>query len=159
VVILGIDPGLQKTGWGVIRSSGSRHEFLGAGTIKSNSRVATEERLLALAQGLGKVIDEFQIEEAAIEETFVNRNAKSSLMLGHARGALMLAIAQKGISIKPYAATLVKKSISGTGRAEKHQISAMLKIILGVEINEPDAADALAVAICHSHHGFVSSLS
>lgn len=152
-IILGVDPGLQHTGWGVIQSVGSKLRFIGCGTIHSNSKSPMAERLSALSAGLVRVIETYQPEQFAIEETFVNKNAQSSLKLGHARGALILTAGQHGLPVAEYAALKVKKTVTGVGRAEKSQIIAMLKILLPqAQPDSEDAADALAVAICHAHN-------
>ncbi len=152
-IILGVDPGLQHTGWGVIQSVGSKLRFIGCGTIHSNSKSPMAERLSLLSVGLARVIETYQPEQFAIEETFVNKNAQSSLKLGHARGALILTAGQHGLPVAEYAALKVKKTVTGVGRAEKSQIIAMLKILLPqAQPDSEDAADALAVAICHAHN-------
>lgn len=150
--ILGIDPGLNHTGYGVIDKEGSKLSFVIAGTIHSKG-TELADRLLSLHEGLFTVIQHHRPHEAAIEETFVNTNAKSSLLLGHARGTLMLTCALSSLPIASYASTLVKKSVVGVGRAEKHQIAHMVSRLLpGCTIEGHDATDALAVAICHSSH-------
>lgn len=151
--ILGIDPGLQHTGWGVIEQIGNRLKYVGCGVITAKSDMPLASRLLVLHQGMQAVIAEYSPEECAIEETFVNSNALSSLKLGHARGALMLTAGMAGLPVYEYAATLVKKSVVGVGRAEKNQVEVMVKHLLpGCIITGSDAADALAVAICHAGH-------
>lgn len=152
-IILGIDPGLQHTGWGIILSEGNRLRFLGAGTISTNPKDVLPLRLKYLSENLQTVISNYKIDEAAIEETFVNKNNLSSLKLGHARGALIVTVSLAGIGISEYSATKVKKSIVGTGRAEKGQIGMMVKVLMPTaNFNSEDAADALAVAICHANH-------
>ena len=151
--ILGIDPGLVKTGWGVIDYSGNSLRFIASGLIKPDSTLPLASRLAVLSSGIRNVVDEFKPDEAAIEETFVNKNAMSSLKLGHARGALMLTICLAGIPLSEYAATLVKKSVTGVGRAEKNQVGMMVKQLMPTaKIGSEDEADALAVAICHTSH-------
>ena len=151
--ILGIDPGLVKTGWGVIDHSGSSLKFVACGLIKPTSTIPLAERLCTLSHGIKRIIEEYNPDDCAIEETFVNKNPISSLKLGHARGALMLTVSLAGINLAEYAATLVKKSITGVGRAEKNQIIMMVKQLMPTaKIDSEDAADALAVAICHSSH-------
>jgi crossover junction endodeoxyribonuclease RuvC len=151
--ILGIDPGLQKTGWGMIHSEGNRLVFLGCGTIKTDAALSTAERLATIAHGLEAIITQWTPDEAAIEETFMNNNAASALKLGAARGAAMVTPARLGLNVAEYAANLVKKSVVGTGHATKDQIGAMIKILLPASGKMgPDAADALAIAICHAHH-------
>jgi len=151
--ILGIDPGLVKTGWGIIDYSESRMRFVASGLIKPDSSLPLASRLVLLSAGIKAAIDEFQPTDAAIEETFVNKNAMSSLKLGHARGALMLTVCLAGINLSEYAATLVKKSVTGVGRAEKNQVGMMVKQLMPLaKFNSEDEADALAVAICHTSH-------
>ncbi len=151
--ILGIDPALQKTGWGIIESSGSSLKFVASGLIKTKAKAPMADRLLTLHHGLIAVIDEWQPREAAIEETFVNKNPASSLKLGQARGVLLCVPALKSLSVEEYSANKVKKSVVGSGHAAKQQIVTMIKILLPTcgEISE-DEADALAVAITHAHY-------
>jgi crossover junction endodeoxyribonuclease RuvC len=152
-IVLGIDPGLQKTGWGVISQNGNALSFLACGTIKSDSADDLAVRLVTLNKGLNEVIARHRPQESAVEETFVSVNGASTLKLGQARGALLLTLAQAGLPVGEYAATLVKKSIVGAGRAEKHQVAQMVRILLpGCGEHGADAMDALAVAICHAHH-------
>jgi len=152
-IILGIDPGLQRTGYGIITQSGNSLSLVACGVIKSNTDDALAYRLKMLSEELNKVITRTQPHEAAIEETFVNVNAQSTLKLGQARGALLLTLAQAGLPVSEYAATLVKKSIVGAGRADKNQVAQMVQILLpGCGKHGADAMDALAVAICHAHH-------
>lgn len=158
-LILGIDPGLQHTGWGVIETQGNRLKYIACGAVHSNTKSPLSERLLTLHQGLSQVIDCYKPQDIAMEETFINTNARSSLALGHARGALMVAVSLAGKVVYEYPATLVKKTVVGLGRAEKQQVETMVKHLLpGAEITSADAADALAVAICHVSHGLVRSL-
>lgn len=157
--ILGIDPGLQHTGWGIIESRGNSLSYVACGTISTNPKQAIPQRLLQLKQELTAVMENHKLDQAAIEETFVNKNAMSSLKLGHARGALILTVSLAGLELKEYAATLVKKSVVGVGRAEKDQVLMMVKRILpGAQIKSADAADALAVAICHANHAHMREL-
>ena len=158
-IILGIDPALQKTGWGVIQAKGNNLKFIDCGVISVNPKLPMPDRLLTLGNAIRSVIAKHKPDEAAIEETFVNKNPTSSLKLGHARGAIMLSVALEGIPTEEYAATLIKKSIVGTGRAEKRQIQMMVKQILpSADVSQEDAADALAVAICHFNHANVNKL-
>lgn len=151
--ILGIDPGLVKTGWGVIEYSGNSFRFVASGLVKPDSTLPLAERLAVLSGGINEVLQQYQPEQCAIEETFVNKNAMSSLKLGHARGALMLTVSLAGIPLFEYAATLVKKSVTGVGRAEKNQVGMMVKQLMPTaNFDSEDAADALAVAICHTSH-------
>ncbi len=151
--LLGLDPGLRHTGWGVIEAEGSRLRHIGNGAVDSDEDRPIEERLLQLCEGIARVIAEFRPLEAAIEETFVNMNAASTLKLGQARGAILLAPARAGIPVAEYPANLVKKSLVGTGHAGKEQVAMMVRTLFpGCELQGPDAADALAVAVCHAHH-------
>lgn len=151
--ILGIDPGLNVTGWGVIEKQGNRLSFIAAGQVKTDAKAPLAERLKALHLGLEQTLSLYKPQEAAIEETFLNTNALSSLKLGHARGAAMLSVAMHGVPLAEYAARLVKKSVVGVGKAEKEQVEAMVKMILpGAKATSADAYDALAVAICHANH-------
>ena len=151
--ILGIDPGLRHTGWGMIAAEGSRLSFIASGVIDTQSGVALSERLRRLHEGLVGVIADHAPDEAAVEETFVNRDPQSALKLGQARGIALVVPALAGLAVAEYSANLVKKTITGTGHAEKQQIAAMLKFLLPrSDAATPDAADALAVAITHAHH-------
>jgi len=155
--ILGVDPGLRYTGWGVITTKGTHVRVVASGTLHSSNNIPLPERLVQLSDALRQVIVTYNPDEAAIEETFVNKNALSSLKLGHARGALMLTLSQQGLSIAEYAATLVKKSVTGSGRADKEQIQGMVRMLLpGHNPDSADAADALAVALCHGQHRTIS---
>ena len=155
-LILGIDPGLRHTGWGIITHNGNRLSFVAAGRINPDPDLPMALRLLALAEGLADIVKTHRPDEAAIEETFVNKNAKSALLLGQARGAAMLALAQAGLDVTEYSANRIKQSVTGHGHAEKQQIQAMINILLpGTGKLAPDAADALAVAVTHAHHGGV----
>lgn len=157
--IIGIDPGLQTTGYGIIDIKGNACSHVTSGTVKSNPKETLSERLLTLSVGLKHIISQHNPELAAIEETFVNVNAASTLKLGNARGAILLTLAQAGLPVTEYAATLVKKSIVGVGRAEKDQVGMMVKILLrDVDQSSHDALDALAIALCHAHHFPVQSL-
>lgn len=151
--ILGIDPGLQHTGWGVIESDGHRIKYIASGVCHSKADQPMPTRLLSLQTLLSQAIVGATPHEAAMEETFVNKNPVSSLKLGHARGALMLTVALAGLSLTEYAPTVVKKTVTGKGRAEKEQVQGMLHYVLpGTKITNPDEADALAVALCHAYH-------
>ena len=151
--ILGVDPGLQKTGWGVIESEGNRLTYVACGLIKTDAALPLYARLAIIDAGLGEVFDKWQPDTSAVEETFVNNNAASALKLGFARGVAIVAIARKGIEVDEYPANLVKKSVTGTGHATKDQMGMMIKTLLPAsgKISE-DEADALAVAITHAHH-------
>ena len=153
MIILGIDPGLQKSGWGVIEKNGSRLSFIASGLIKTNSAALLSQRLATLHEGLADVIKEFNPYTSAIEETFVNKNPASALKLGQARGVLLAVPALYGIECAEYSANKVKKSIVGTGHAAKEQMGMMVKTLLPA-CGKPseDEADALAVAITHAHY-------
>jgi crossover junction endodeoxyribonuclease RuvC len=150
--VFGIDPGLQHTGWGVIDVAGNKLTHISHGVIHTEGKAVLSDRLKYIFDELTRMIELWQPTDAAIEETFMNNNAASALKLGAARGAGMLAPAKFGLSVAEYPANLVKKSVVGSGHADKAQIQAMIKILLpGVEASS-DAADALAIAICHAHH-------
>ncbi len=152
-VILGIDPGLRHTGWGIVAQCGNRLSFIAAGRINPDPDRPMSVRLLTVAEGIADVIRANSPTEAAIEETFVNKNARSALLLGQARGTAILALAQNGLTVAEYSANRIKQSITGHGHAEKLQIQAMIGILLpGSGKLAADAADALAVAITHAHH-------
>ena len=151
--VLGIDPGLQHTGWGIVESDGSALRYIASGTVHPPTSSPLSTRLAALYEAIREVLDAHTIDEAAIEETFVNKNALSSLKLGHARGVLMMAVSLAAVPLSEYAATTVKKSLVGVGRAQKGQVAMMVKTLMPTAvIDGEDAADALAVAICHVHH-------
>lgn len=151
--VLGLDPGLRTTGWGLIDSDGPRLRYVADGVVKSDDRLSLAERLAQLHQGVRAVIDRWAPEEAAVEQTFVNKNPESTLKLGQARGAVLLAPALVGLWVGEYAPSLVKQAVVGTGRAAKDQVGMMVRTLLpGCLVTSPDAADALAVAICHAHH-------
>ncbi|HZS82306.1 MAG TPA: crossover junction endodeoxyribonuclease RuvC [Stellaceae bacterium] len=151
--LLGLDPGLRHTGWGVIEAAGNRLSHVADGVVHSDGKEPLAERLVALFRQLGEIIDRYRPDEAAIEETFVNKNPSSTLKLGVARGVVLLAPAERGIPCAEYSANLVKKSVVGAGHAEKAQVQMMVRRLLpGCTLASPDAADALAVAICHAHH-------
>lgn len=151
--ILGIDPGLQKTGWGVIDHHGNRLSFVASGLIKTTKELPLSARLAQLDDGLTKVMKDWQPHAAAVEETFVNMNPRSTLKLGQARGVCLLAPARTGLIVHEYATNLIKKSIVGSGHASKDQMGMMIRTLLPScgPVGE-DEADALAVAICHAHH-------
>jgi crossover junction endodeoxyribonuclease RuvC len=151
--LLGIDPGLQRMGWGIIAVDGNRLTHLANGTIATDARIATAARLVQLYDGLMELIERHAPDEACVEETFVNKNPSSTLKLGLARGVALLAPARAGLPVSEYPPNLVKKSVVGAGHADKKQVQVMVRAILpGCEIVGADAADALAVAICHAHH-------
>ena len=153
VRILGIDPGLRRTGWGVIEVDGNRLTYIGCGSVEPKDDLPLAGRLLAIHEGLASVLADFRPLEAAVEQTFVSKDAVATLKLGQARGVAMLAPAMFGIPVCEYAPNQVKKSVVGAGHADKNQIAVMLKILLPkAEPRSADAADALAVAITHAHH-------
>jgi crossover junction endodeoxyribonuclease RuvC len=153
VRIIGIDPGLRRCGWGVIESSGNRLSFVACGTLTPDVGRSLAMRLAELHAGIGALIEQFRPDEAAVEETFVNQGARSALQLGQARGVVLMTPASMGLPVGEYAANLVKKSIVGTGHADKEQIQLMIKTLLPTaSFKGADAADALAIAICHAHH-------
>ncbi len=150
--VLGIDPGLRNMGWGVIEVSGSRVSHVANG-ICHGTGSALAERLLALHAGLVAVLAQYQPDAAAVEQTFVNKDGAGTLKLGQARGVAMLSLAQVGLQIGEYAPNAVKKAVVGVGHADKRQIDHMVRLQLpGCQIAGADAADALAIAICHAHH-------
>ncbi len=151
--ILGIDPGLRRTGWGVIEVTGNRLVFIACGTVTSDDKADLAERLAQLFRGLTQVIEAQEPDEAAVEITFVNKDAGATLKLGQARGIAMLAPAIKGLRVAEYEPNKVKKSVVGSGHADKDQIHHMVKILLPKsDAKTMDAADALAIAITHAHH-------
>jgi len=151
--ILGIDPGLRRTGWGVIASEGNRLVFLACGSLATQDGAALATRLLAIHDGLRRVVDEHAPDEAAVEATFVNKDASATLKLGQARGVAMLAPAIAGLRVAEYAPNLVKKTIIGVGHGEKAQIRMMVSVLLPkADPQSHDAADALAIAVTHAHH-------
>ena len=152
VLIIGLDPGLACTGWGVVAKSGSRLSHVANGQVKTDAATSLAERLVTLDRELTDVILAYRPDGGAVEEVFVNTNAQSTLKLGQARGVCLLSLARSGMPVAEYATSLVKKAIVGTGRAEKAQVQAMLKVLLpGVKLAGADAADALAVAITHAN--------
>ena len=151
--ILGLDPGLGTTGWGVVEADGNRLRHIANGQIKTDTAAPLAARLASLADQLEALIAEQRPEAAAAEEVFVNQNPQSTLKLGQARGVVLMCAARGGIEVGEYSPTLVKKAVVGTGAAEKAQVHAMVSRLLpGVKIAGADAADALAVAITHAHH-------
>ncbi len=151
--IIGLDPGLRRTGWGVIEQTGTRLSYIASGTVLPPEKAPMGERLAQLHRLLSAVVTQFAPDEAAVEETFVNMNPASTLKLGQARGVVMLVPAQQGLSVAEYAPLLVKKSVVGAGRAEKAQVRMMVKVLLPKAAPESeDEADALAIAITHAHH-------
>ncbi len=154
MLIIGLDPGLGTTGWGVIAKQGNRLSHVANGQIKTDPKASLPERLVTLDRELTDVILHHQPTSGAVEEVFVNANPQSTLKLGQARGVCLLALARAGMPVSEYATRLVKKALVGTGGAEKAQVQAMLRVLLpGVKLVGADAADALAVAIAHAHVG------
>ncbi len=151
--IIGIDPGLEHTGWGVIDSVGSRISFVAAGVINTSPKISMPQRLVKIEAGLLEILQLWKPETAAVEETFVNKNAASSLKLGQARGIALLVPARAGLEVAEYSTNLIKKSVVGNGHADKTQIGMMVRMLLpNCGEQGLDACDALAVAICHAHH-------
>ncbi|WP_425386935.1 crossover junction endodeoxyribonuclease RuvC [Elioraea tepidiphila] len=151
--VLGLDPGLGVTGWGVIEAKANRLRHVADGVVETDAALALPARLAALHGALAGLIATWRPDEAAVEETFVNRNPLSTLKLGQARGVVLLAPALAGIPVAEYQATAVKRAVVGQGHAQKQQVQAMVRILLpGAAPGRADAADALAVAICHAHH-------
>ena len=151
--ILGIDPGLRRTGWGVLDARDNRLSFVAEGTVTSDAKAQLSDRLMQLYDGLVDVIETWAPELAAVEETFINKNPTSTLKLGQARGIALLVPARMGLSVGEYSPNLVKKTVVGAGHAGKDQVLMMVKTLLpGAGNAGEDAADALAVAICHAHH-------
>ena len=153
MIVLGLDPGLGTTGWGVIRAEGNRLSHVANGRLKTVTADSLARRLAHLDTMLAALMADHAPQAAAVEEVFVNTNPQSTLKLGQARGVVLLAVARAGLEPGEYAARLVKKAVVGTGGAEKSQVHAMVaRLLPGAKIDGPDAADALAVAICHAHH-------
>ncbi len=151
--ILGIDPGLRRTGWGVVEIAGNRLGFIGCGTVATSNEESLAVRLLVIHDGLMRILDEFRPDEAAVEATFVNKDAKATLKLGQARGIAIVVPAKAGVPVSEYAPNLVKKSIVGAGHGDKAQIRMMIGVLLPkADPSSDDAADALAVAVTHAHH-------
>ena len=152
MLILGLDPGLGTTGWGIISAEGNRLAHVANGQLKTDPAEELPKRLAHLATMIDAVIADHAPQSAAVEEIFVNKNPQSTLKLGQARGVCLLALARAGVPVTEYATRLVKKALVGTGAAEKAQVQAMLGVLLpGVKLAGPDAADALAVAVAHAH--------
>jgi crossover junction endodeoxyribonuclease RuvC len=153
VILLGLDPGLGTTGWGVIAADGNRLSHVANGQVRTDSAIPLPDRLIALHDALADILLAYQPDGAAVEEVFVNANPQSTLKLGQARGVVLLVAARAGLTVGEYAARLVKKAVVGTGGAEKAQVHAMVaRLLPGTKIAGADAADALAVAITHAHH-------
>jgi crossover junction endodeoxyribonuclease RuvC len=151
--IIGIDPGLRRTGWGVVETLGNSLHFVAAGTVRSDDKGALASRLKQLHDGLVAVLHEHMPQEAAVEATFVNKDAVATLKLGQARGVAMLVPALAGLAVAEYAPNAVKKTVIGVGHGDKKQIHMMVKVLMPrASFDSDDAADALAIAICHAHH-------
>ena len=151
--ILGIDPGLRRTGWGLIESDGNRLIHVACGSVETSERAGLGVRLVAIHDGLIRIIETYAPHEAAVEQTFVNANGASTLKLGQARGVAMLVPARAGLSVAEYAPNVVKKTVVGAGHGDKAQIRMMIGVLLPkASPQSDDAADALAIAVCHAHH-------
>jgi len=151
--ILGIDPGLRRTGWGVVEVDGNRLSYVACGSLATDDQAALALRLVTIHDGLARVVADFHPDEAAAEATFVNRDASATLKLGQARGVALLVPAKAGVPVAEYAPNLVKKTIVGAGHGDKAQIRMMVGVLLPKAAPESeDAADALAVAVTHAHH-------
>ena len=151
--IIGIDPGLRRTGWGIIESLGNSLRFVASGTVRSDDKAPLATRLCQLHDGLAEVLHQAMPHEAAVEQTFVNKDATATLKLGQARGIAMLVPARAGLVVAEYAPNAVKKAVIGVGHGEKAQIRMMIGVLLPkADPQSEDAADALAIAICHAHH-------
>jgi len=151
--LIGLDPGLRNTGWGIIDSIQGKITWIGSGKISPNTNIEIAERLKIIHQELTKIIEEYQPSSAGIEEIFVNKNPQSTLKLGMARGVAIATCALKNLPVKEYAPTTIKQAVTGVGRANKDQIGAMVKLLLpGCKCSSEDESDALAIAICHTHN-------
>jgi crossover junction endodeoxyribonuclease RuvC len=153
VRILGLDPGLRRTGWGLVTIAGTRLGYLGCGVVLSDGSEDLALRLRALFEGISAVVRDAAPDEVAVEETFVNKDAQATLKLGHARAVSLLVPALAGLPVAEYAANLVKKTVVGAGHADKAQVQTMVRVLLPkADPKSPDAADALAIAVTHAHH-------
>jgi crossover junction endodeoxyribonuclease RuvC len=151
--IIGIDPGLRRTGWGIVEYLGNSLRFIAAGTVRSDEKTDLASRLCQLHDGLADILHHHKPHEAAVEATFVNKDATATLKLGQARGIAMLVPARAGLAVAEYAPNAVKKAVIGVGHGEKKQIHMMVKVLMPkAAFDSDDAADALAIAICHAHH-------
>lgn len=151
--IIGVDPGLRRTGWGIIDTLGNSLRFVASGTVRSDDKAALATRLCQLHDGLAAVLHQAMPHEAAVEQTFVNKDAVATLKLGQARGIAMLVPARAGLVVAEYAPNAVKKAVIGVGHGDKKQIHMMVKVLLPkATFDTEHAADALAIAICHAHH-------
>ena len=151
--IVGIDPGLRRTGWGIVETLGNSLRFVASGTVRSDDKAPLAQRLCQLHDGLAEVLHAHMPHEAAVEQTFVNKDATATLKLGQARGIAMLVPARAGLVVAEYAPNAVKKTVIGVGHGDKKQIHMMVKVLLPKSaFDTDDASDALAIAICHAHH-------
>ena len=151
--IIGIDPGLRRTGWGVVETLGNSLRFVASGTVRSDDKAELASRLRQLHDGLSAVVHAHMPHEAAVEQTFVNKDATATLKLGQARGIAMLVPALAGLAVAEYAPNAVKKAVIGVGHGEKRQIHMMVRVLMPkATFDGDDAADALAIAVCHAHH-------
>jgi crossover junction endodeoxyribonuclease RuvC len=151
--IIGIDPGLRRTGWGMVESIGNSLSFVAAGTVTSDATLDLASRLRQLYDGLTDVVHSYKPDEAAVEQTFVNKDAVATLKLGQARGIAMVVPSLAGLKVAEYAPNAVKKAVIGVGHGDKKQIHMMVKVLMPrATFDTEDAADALAIAICHTHH-------
>ena len=151
--IIGIDPGLRRTGWGLVEIEGNRLTFVACGSLETNDRAALADRLVTIHDGLVRILDQYRPDEAAVEATFVSKDASATLKLGQARGIAMLVPAKAGLGVAEYAPNLVKKTVVGAGHADKAQIRLMIGVLLPkADPKSHDAADALAIAVTHAHH-------
>lgn len=151
--IIGIDPGLRRTGWAIIETLGNGLHFVAAGTVRSDDKGQLAARLCQIHDGLAEILHAHMPEEAAVEATFVNKDASATLKLGQARGVAMLVPARAGLTVAEYAPNAVKKAVIGVGHGDKKQIHMMVKVLMPrARFDSDDAADAIAIAICHAHH-------
>jgi crossover junction endodeoxyribonuclease RuvC len=152
--VLGIDPGSETLGWGVVEGSSSKYSLVEYGTVRSNAKIAFSKRLLKAYEGVSEVVQRLEPDALAVEDTFYAANVSVALKLGQVRGIMLLLAEQNGLTIGEYSPRLVKQTVVGYGNAEKHQVQQMVKLLLKLEtVPAPhDAADALAIAICHFHH-------
>jgi len=151
--ILGVDPGLRDTGWGLIEAAGTRLSYVACGSIHTDAAASLAERLASIQRALTRLVEDERPAEAAVEETFVSRDPQATLKLGQARGAALAALALMEVPVAEYAANLIKKTVVGVGHAEKRQVAAMVaRLLPASRFTTPDAADALAAAICHAQH-------
>lgn len=158
--IIGIDPGLRRTGWGVVDSVGNALRFVAAGTVRTDDKAALAARLCEIHDRLADVLETHRPDEAAVEATFVNKDAAATLKLGQARGIAMLVPARAGLPVAEYAPNAVKKAVIGVGHGDKRQIAMMVRTLLPKAVfDTEDAADALAIAICHSHQRGAAALA